>query len=45
MWQVLQDVWNNIPMDYINKLQLIIPTQKKMLFQLQKMNVRDIHDF
>ena len=24
-WQVLQDAWNNIPMDYINKLQLSIP--------------------
>ena len=25
LWQVLQNAWNNIPMDYINKLQLSIP--------------------
>ena len=24
-WQVRQDAWNDIPMDYINKLQLSIP--------------------
>ena len=25
LWQVLQDAWNNIPMDYIDKGQFNIP--------------------
>ena len=29
LWQVLQDTWNNIPMDYINELQLSITKRIK----------------